>query len=235
MAPSWLIRIAAHGGWCAKPAISIASTCCNGRWAGARPAKRSSIRTSSRAATPRPWCAATPPPQRERRSTNGVVLDLTGVDRDAHAATVATLAGLPAAAGGPRAEIRAEPRVRYVTADVFDLTSARRPDVVISALFAHHLDDAQLLRFLSWMEATARFGWLINDLHRHALAYRLARFLPRLLLMDRLVRHDAAVSVARSFTRRDWERLLGEVGLAQAPTTVHWRFPFRYAVGCIKA
>jgi hypothetical protein len=30
---------------------------------GARPAKRSSIRTSSRAATPTSWCAATPPPE----------------------------------------------------------------------------------------------------------------------------------------------------------------------------
>ena len=41
-----------HGGWCVKPVTSIASTCCNGRRAGARPAKRSSIRTSNRAAIP---------------------------------------------------------------------------------------------------------------------------------------------------------------------------------------
>jgi hypothetical protein len=37
-------RNVAHGGCCAKPVTSIASTLCNGRLAGARPARRSSIR-----------------------------------------------------------------------------------------------------------------------------------------------------------------------------------------------
>ena len=42
--------------------------------------------------------------------------------------------------------------------------------------------------------------------------------------MNRLVRHDAAVSVARSCVRRDWERLLADAGVAGPPTTVSWRF-----------
>jgi hypothetical protein len=110
-----------------------------------------------------------------------------------------------------------------------------RPDAVISSLFAHHLDDRQLVWFLRWMEASARLGWLINDLHRHPIAYAIARWAPHLLRMNRLVRHDAAVSVARSCARRDWERLLARAGVAGPPTTVSWRFPFRYAVGRIKA
>jgi hypothetical protein len=105
---------------------------------------------------------------------------------------------------------------------------------VISSLFAHHLDDRQLVRFLQWIEASARRGWLINDLHRHPIAYRIARWAPRLLSMNRLVRHGAGVSVARSGTRRDWESLLATAGVAGPPTTVSWRFPFRYAVGRIK-
>ena len=116
--------------------------------------------------------------------------------------------------------------VRYLTADVFELSPALRPDAVISSLFAHHLDDRQLVRFLQWMEASARLGWLINDLHRHPIAYGIARWAPHLLRMNRLVRHDAAVSVARSCARRDWERLLATAGVAGPPTTVSWRFPF---------
>lgn len=153
----------------------------------------------------------------------GVALDLMGVDLNPHATMIAARATPPG------------PSIRYVTADVFELSPALRPDVVISSLFAHHLDDRQLVRFLRWMEASARLGWLINDLHRHPLAYGIARWAPRLLHMNRLVRHDAAVSVARSCVRRDWERLLAEAGLAGPPTTVSWRFPFRYAVGRIKA
>lgn len=152
----------------------------------------------------------------------GVRLDLVGVDRNPHAAAAAARATSPA------------PAVRYITADVFDLPPSLRPDVVVSALFAHHLDDCQLVRFLRWMEARARLGWLINDLHRHPLAYGIARWTPALLQMNRLVRHDAAVSVARAFARRDWQRLLGEAGLATPPTQVRWCFPFRYAVGRIR-
>jgi SAM-dependent methyltransferase len=151
----------------------------------------------------------------------GVALDLMGVDLNPLATTIAA---------------RASPSgtVRYLTTDVFELSPALRPDAVISSLFAHHLDDRQLVRFLEWMEASARLGWLINDLHRHPIAYRIARWAPHLLRMNRLVRHDAAVSVARSCTRRDWERLLATAGVAEAPTTVRWRFPFRYALGRIK-
>jgi SAM-dependent methyltransferase len=152
----------------------------------------------------------------------GLGLDLIGVDRNPYAATAASRA------------TSAGPPVRYITCDVFDLPPSIRPDIVISALFAHHLDEVQLLRFLRWMETRARLGWLINDLHRHAVPYWIARWTPGLLRMNRLVRHDAAVSVARAFARRDWERLLEQGGLAAPPPEVNWRFPFRYAVGRIR-
>ena len=92
-----------------------------------------------------------------------------------------------------------------------------------------------LVRFLRWMEASARLGWLINDLHRHPIAYGIARWAPHLLRMNRLVRHDARGLGGATFARRDWQRLLGRPGVAAPPTTVSWRFPFRYAVGRIKA
>jgi hypothetical protein len=125
--------------------------------------------------------------------------------------------------------------VRYLTADVFELSPALHPDAVIRSLFAHHLDDRQLVRFLRWMEASARLGWLINDLHRHPIAYGIARWAPQVLRMNRLLRHDAAVSVARSCARRDWDRLLATAGVAGPPTTVSWCFSFHDAVGRIKA
>jgi SAM-dependent methyltransferase len=152
----------------------------------------------------------------------GIGLDLVGIDRNPHAAVAAARATPP------------EASIRYLTADVFGLSSDLRPDLVISALFAHHLDDAELVRFLGWMESRARLGWLINDLHRHALAYRVARWTPHLLRMSRLVRHDAAISVARAFERRDWQFFLHQADLGTPPPIVTWQFPFRYAVSRIK-
>jgi hypothetical protein len=52
--------------------------------------------------------------------------------------------------------------------------------------------------------------------------------------MNRMVRNDAPVSVARAFERQDWKRLLEAAGLAAAPTTLAACFPFRFAVGRIK-
>jgi SAM-dependent methyltransferase len=152
----------------------------------------------------------------------GLELRLIGVDRNPHAIAAAA-AATPGAAP-----------IRYLTRDVFDTAHDPPSDVVVSALFAHHLDDARLVRFLRWMEQRARLGWLINDLHRHPLPYFLARGGAPLLRMHRFVRHDAPLSVARSFDRRDWLRLLAAADLAPPTTTIRWCFPFRFAVGRIK-
>lgn len=147
---------------------------------------------------------------------------LIGVDLNPHAVAAA-------AAATPK-----EAPIRYLPADVFDLPDDVPADVVLSALFAHHLDDARLVRFLRWMEERARLGWLINDLHRHLLPYVVARGGAPLLRMHAFVRHDAPLSVARAFDRRDWVRLLHAADLAPPATTIRWRFPFRFAVGRIK-
>lgn len=153
----------------------------------------------------------------------GLPVELTGVDLAPHAAFAAAQA-TPSSAP-----------IRYVTADVFRLADEEPIDVIVSAMFAHHLEDGRLVRFVRWMERRARRGWLINDLHRHPLPYQVARFAPQLLRMSPLVRHDASLSVARAFDRADWQRLLAEAGLAPPAITVAWHFPFRYAVGRIKS
>lgn len=118
--------------------------------------------------------------------------------------------------------------IEYRTGDVFD-EPAGSVDLVISSLFTHHLNDATVVRFLRWMERTARVGWFVNDLHRHLVAYHGFKALSAAAGWHPMVRHDGPVSVARSFTRRDWERLLGEAGLADV-ARVQWRLPFRYCV-----
>ena len=41
------------------------------------------------------------------------------------------------------------------------------PDIVISSLVTHHLDDASILRLLRMMTERARVGWFISELQRH--------------------------------------------------------------------
>ncbi len=149
----------------------------------------------------------------------GVALELAGIDLNpgcAAAARVMTPPGMD---------------IHYRTGDVFDVLPGGY-DLVISSLFTHHLDDVQLVAFLRWMEASAGLGWFVNDLHRHAVAYYGFRAMGALARWDPIVRHDGAISVTRSFRRRDWERLLRQAGINSA--SIRWHLPFRYGVSRLR-
>lgn len=142
----------------------------------------------------------------------GIAVELCGLDISPWAETYAKAAGTPG---------------RWITGDLFDLPEHERFDVVICSLFAHHLDDALMLRFLPWMRRHAREGWLILDLHRNWFVWAVVWAGTRLLRMHPMVSHDGPVSVNRAFTRGDWARLLEGAGVE---AEVRWTFPFRWAV-----
>ena len=123
--------------------------------------------------------------------------------------------------------------IEWVTGDAFAWAQHTVPDLTISSLVTHHMDDAEIVGFLAWMEQTARLGWFVNDLHRHALPWYGFTALARLARWHRFVRHDGPLSIARSFRHDDWQRLLREAGAHEpgvSEAAIHWRFPFRYCV-----
>jgi SAM-dependent methyltransferase len=124
--------------------------------------------------------------------------------------------------------------IRFETANVFSLDPSRRADFIVSSLFAHHLTDGELIRFIRWMDCHATRGWFINDLHRNPVPYLFIKYAGRLLISDRMNRHDGPVSVARAFTASEWRHLLEEAGIPPERTKIEWFFPFRYGVSCRK-
>jgi 2-polyprenyl-3-methyl-5-hydroxy-6-metoxy-1,4-benzoquinol methylase len=137
----------------------------------------------------------------------------------------------PRSAAAARAATPAALEIDYLTGDVFAVTPPEKPDFIVTSQFTHHLGSAEIIRLLRWMDATALRGWHIADLHRHPLAYFGFPLLARLMRWHQIVRSDGAISIARSFTRRDWEALLAEAGIS---AEIHWRLPFRYCVSRIK-
>jgi hypothetical protein len=125
--------------------------------------------------------------------------------------------------------------IRYETANVFSLDQSRQSDFIISCNFTHHLTDAELVRFIKWMDGHAKRGWFINDLHRHPLPYYFVKTVFRLLPLSRMMRSDGPISISRAFVAADWRRLLAEAGIPRTRTTIKWFFPFRYVVACRKA
>lgn len=123
--------------------------------------------------------------------------------------------------------------ITFETANVFEFEPDQPIDIVISSLFTHHLTNPQIVDFLRWMNHRSRKGWFINDLHRHPLPYYFIKAATALFSRNRLIRNDAAVSVARAFTVADWQRLIHEAGL-DGWVRIQWFFPFRLCVSCDK-
>ena len=153
---------------------------------------------------------------------NKFTVNLTGVDINPSSKELAELA------------TPSEAPIVYKTADLFSLETERHADIIISSLFTHHLSDEDVVRFIRWMDSRCKTGWHINDLHRHPIPYFFIKWVTKILPVNRLVKHDAAVSVARSFTKSDWERLLQQAQIPHQQVTIKWFFPFRYSVSCLK-
>jgi 2-polyprenyl-3-methyl-5-hydroxy-6-metoxy-1,4-benzoquinol methylase len=146
----------------------------------------------------------------------GIAAHLVGVDlnpNSAAAARAATPAGLS---------------IDYRTGDYAEVAGPF--DFVVSSLVAHHMSDAQLDAFLRFMEAEAREGWLVNDLHRLAFSYHGFGLLARMIGAHRIVREDGRTSIARSFRPADWCAILDRAGLPDGTARIVRRFPFRLCI-----
>ncbi|MBS1624447.1 MAG: methyltransferase domain-containing protein [Bacteroidetes bacterium] len=121
------------------------------------------------------------------------------------------------------------PNIHFRTMNVLDdRLMDERADVIINSLFCHHFDQEQLVTLVSRMHALASQAVIINDIHRHWFAYYSIKALTWLFSRNALVRYDAALSVARSLTRREWQSVLKEAGIQNY--SLRWMWAFRWQI-----
>lgn len=127
----------------------------------------------------------------------------------------------------------AEDRIDYQAADIFNFTHGHPIDFATTSLVTHHLSDDMIVRFLRWMETHARKGWVIYDLQRSRVPFYFIALAGMVLRLHAVVTYDGRISVARSLTREEWERVIAQAGIAS--TAVDLRcFMFRFAIGRLK-
>ncbi|MCE2787238.1 MAG: methyltransferase domain-containing protein [Sphingobacteriales bacterium] len=101
-------------------------------------------------------------------------------------------------------------------------------DVVVNALFCHHLADEEISELIQWSVKMAKQAVIINDLHRHPFAYYSIAWLTRLFSRSYLVKNDAPLSVLRGFKKQEWLQILKA---ARIPVyTLTWQWAFRWIV-----
>jgi len=123
------------------------------------------------------------------------------------------------------------PEIAYSNANVFSPDFQQQPfDIVTCTLFCHHFTDEELIILFRSLKDQVRVGIVVNDLHRHWLAYHSIKWLTRWFSRSYLVKNDAKLSVQRSFRRADWERILHKAGIEKYQIVWRWAFRWRLVI-----
>ena len=144
---------------------------------------------------------------------NGYTFKLIGIDANAEAIKYAK-------------ELSADyKQISFLELDIFsDEFKELEYDVVLTTLFLHHFKEDQLVELLKQVLDKSSVGIVVNDLHRHSLAYYLFKLLG-LVIKNDMVKQDGLTSILRGFKRSDLEEISKRLKLK---SQIQWRWAFRY-------
>jgi 2-polyprenyl-3-methyl-5-hydroxy-6-metoxy-1,4-benzoquinol methylase len=103
-------------------------------------------------------------------------------------------------------------------------------DIVLSTLVCHHMSDAELIDYLINAAHIAKKRVIINDLHRHPLAFYLFKTISPIAFRNRLVQHDGPLSILRAFTYEEWVSYLHKAGIKSQNYQIRWHPMFRWTI-----
>ena len=117
------------------------------------------------------------------------------------------------------------PELSFKTQDIFSKDfKSETFDVVIATLFLHHFKEEQLVSFLKNTIKQTKIGMVVNDLHRHTLAYYLFLLLS-IFISNKMIIEDGLTSVLRGFKRDDLEKFSSKINVTPQ---ISWKWAFRF-------
>ncbi|MGB6268842.1 MAG: methyltransferase domain-containing protein [Olleya sp.] len=115
--------------------------------------------------------------------------------------------------------------INFKTIDIFSAEfDALKYDLVLTTLFLHHFKEAQLVSFLKPVLKKAKLGIVVNDLHRHKLAYYLFKLLST-TIKNKTIVEDGLTSVLRGFKRKELENISKQLKVIYQ---IQWKWAFRF-------
>lgn len=153
-----------------------------------------------------------------------VTCNLIGIDQNPEMILYARNVNSPAA----RSLIKTE-HMQYKQMDVLSESfKNEKYDIVCLNNFCHHLGNQQLISLLQNLRHQTHIAIIINDLHRHFLAYYTIIFISKIFKLSNLACHDGPLSVLRAFRKKDWVEIMSQIPALRY--TISWRWPFRWLV-----
>jgi 2-polyprenyl-3-methyl-5-hydroxy-6-metoxy-1,4-benzoquinol methylase len=148
---------------------------------------------------------------------NNLALNLIGLDANPNVIAFA------------RKNVTGYPNIHFENLDIFSSEfRARKYDIVLGTLFFHHFRDEQLTEFFRQLKNQVTLGFIINDIHRHWLAYHSIKTLTQIFSRSAMVKFDAPLSVLRAFKKAELKNILEGAGPVQY--SIDWRWAFRWQV-----
>jgi len=118
------------------------------------------------------------------------------------------------------------PNIDFMQLNVFDISKNTQVfDITTCSLFCHHFTNDELSIIFEQVKKITNNYFIINDLHRHPLAYYSIWFLVHLFNGSYLVKNDAPLSVLRGFKKEELKALLNPVW---KDNKVTWVWAFRW-------
>ena len=120
------------------------------------------------------------------------------------------------------------PEITYHSINIFDEEfQEMRFDIIHCCLFLHHFSNEQLVSLFKSFKKQSNVGVIVNDLHRHPIAFWSIKLLTSIFSRSSMVRNDAAVSVARGFKKHELVQVLEEAGIQEYKLSWKWAFRWR--------
>ncbi|MDQ3393860.1 MAG: methyltransferase domain-containing protein [Bacteroidota bacterium] len=145
----------------------------------------------------------------------GYRFELIGIDANPHVVAYAKI------------NTRQYPEIQYQMANIFsDEFRNQNFDIIHCCLFTHHFNNIELVDLLSNLKKQARLGIVINDLHRHWLAYYSIKVITTLASKSNMVKNDGPISVLRAFKKQELVKILDTAQLFKY--SIKWKWAFRW-------
>jgi 2-polyprenyl-3-methyl-5-hydroxy-6-metoxy-1,4-benzoquinol methylase len=141
-------------------------------------------------------------------------VQLIGIDANPHTIQIA------------REWSKAYKNISYRVIDVFNEDfETFEADIITCCLTLHHFKDPLIEKLIPLLSRKATYGLVINDLHRHKLAYRLFKVYCAVFVNSDIAKKDGLTSILRGFKSQDFDRYAKHLNLTHQLT---WYWAFRY-------
>ena len=110
--------------------------------------------------------------------------------------------------------------------------NAQNFDIIIATLFLHHFSEDELIHLFTSLKRQAKVGIIVNDIHRHPIAYYSIKWLTSLFSKSSMVKYDAPLSVLRAFKKEEIKSTLSKASIETYELKWKWAFRWQLKIYC---